>query len=134
MSSQYTISIAHVQSVYHISCLHPVRITPQCSGLVRIPSLLPLASQIHVLLMPSQYITFMSMSSQYILYPVHVQSIYNLAYHVQSVDHVLPMFCQNTTFPSNYNQPEFYFFCPCLASTPSLLSMYSLYIITSFHV
>ena len=46
MSIQYTISIAHVQSVYHLSCLRPVRIPPKCPCPLRIPSLLPLSSQI----------------------------------------------------------------------------------------
>ena len=92
MSSQYTISPAHVQSVYHLSSLHPVRIPTQCPCPVRITSLLPLLSQItsysahgqsvhnHSTPYPVSIPSPHPMFSQYTISPAHVQSVHNLAY------------------------------------------------------
>ena len=93
ISSQYTISSAHIHLVHHLSC-PPV---------VSKPSLLPMSSKTITSTITSQNFT----------YSTHVQSEYHMFWSCPiSTPSLLPLFYQDLSCPS-----------PNQASTPSILSM-----------
>ena len=116
MFSQYTISPAYVQSIYHLSCLCQARYHlnahVQSEYHLSYPSPIRL---LHVLLISSYTQSLLPMSSHCTISHAHVQSVHTLSYPCP----VSTPSSTHTTYPAHY-QSEFYLFCPYQVSTPSL--------------